>query len=354
VLSSRVEPLMDRNPVVSIVICTRNRAKRLEGTIRSLAAIKSRHDWEALLVDNASADETMEVINAAANCDGRIRGLRVDRVGLGAARDAAWREARGSIISFTDDDCYLAPDYVDAVVEVFLSHPGTGCVGGRILLHDPEDARITIDEREAAVEITPYQFVMAGELHGANISCRRGVLEKIGGFDAELGAGTKFPCEDIDVVAAMLWAGAPVRFDPRPVVFHHHGRRAADVNRLLAVYDRGRGAYYAKYIIRSDTRRAYLRGWWKHANGFYYFSTLARLSREMTAAISYFSHRKRYGFALAAVPIFLAFYVMIAVLVLFRYGISRTSWFWRANREKSRLAAAPDGAQPEGKQARTF
>jgi glycosyltransferase involved in cell wall biosynthesis len=337
---------MEKIPVVSIVICTRNRAKRLEGTLRSLAAIRSRHEWEALLVDNASEDETMEVINAAADCDGRIRGLRVDRVGLGAARDAAWREARGSIVSFTDDDCYLAPDYVDAVVEVFLSHPDVGCVGGRILLHDPEDARVTIDERETPFEIKPYRFVMAGELHGANLSCRHEVLEKIGGFDAELGAGTKFPCEDIDVVAATLWAGAHVRYDPRPLVFHHHGRRATDVDRLMANYDRGRGAYYAKYILRSDTRRVYLHGWWKHANAVYYFSTLVRLWREMAAAVSYFSYRKRYGFVLAAVPIFFCVYGAIAVLVLLRFGISRARSFWHAAREKLRLA--PRGAHADG------
>jgi hypothetical protein len=72
----------------------------------------------------------------------------------------------------------------------------------------------------------------------------------------------------------------------------------------------------------------------------------------MTAAISYCSHRKRYGFVLAAVPTFLASYVTIAILVLLRYGISRASGFWRADREKSRLAAAADGTQSEVKQAR--
>ena len=142
---------MDKAPVVSIIICTRNRAKSLGGTIKSLTQIKSGYEWEAILVDNASTDNTTQVFKENWDCGGRFRYLRVDQVGLGAARDAAWRQARGRIISFTDDDCYLAPDYVDRVVEAFTAHPEVGCVGGRILLYDPQDARVTIDERLAVI-----------------------------------------------------------------------------------------------------------------------------------------------------------------------------------------------------------
>jgi hypothetical protein len=49
---------------------------------------------------------------------------------------------------------------------------------------------------------------------------------------------------------------------------------------------------------------------------------------------------------LAAVPIFFCVYGAIAVLVLLRFGISRARSFWRAAREKLRLA--PRGAHAEG------
>ena len=315
--------LMEKIPVVSIVICTRNRAKSLGGTINSLRQIKSDYEWEAILVDNASTDSTPQVLKDLGDYGGRFRYLRVDKVGLGAAHDAAWRQARGRIISFTDDDCYLAPDYVNKVVEVFCAHPEIGCVGGRILLYDPQDASYTIDERILPCEIKPFHFVMAGELQGANLSLRFEVLERVGGFDTELGPGTKFNCEDVDIVASTLWAGFAARFEPGPVVFHHHGRKWAEMDKIMASYDRGRGAYYAKYILRCDTRREYIIGWWRLANASYYRSTLRRLFGEFQGAASYLAHRKRYEVLLMALPIWLATYGAISLMVGMRYITSR-------------------------------
>ena len=155
----------------------------------------------------------------------------------------------------------MAEDYVDAVLAAFDGRPDVGVLGGRILLFDPDDARVTIDERDHPAEIAPRSFVEAGAVKGANLSFRREALQAIGGFDPELGAGTPFPCEDIDAVASVLWAGYRGRYDPRPVVLHHHRRREPDVPRLRAGYDRGRGAYYAKFLLRPDCRRAYAAGW---------------------------------------------------------------------------------------------
>jgi GT2 family glycosyltransferase len=91
---------------------------------------------------------------------------------------------------------------------------------------------------------------------------RREALERIGGFDERLGAGTPFPSEDLDAAAAALWAGYSGVYDPRPVVYHDHGRRTADAaTALMASYDAGRGAYYAKNVLRSQTRSTYLRAW---------------------------------------------------------------------------------------------
>lgn len=312
-------------PTVSIVICTRNRARSLSGTLHSLTKLESNHAWEALVIDNASVDDTRQVIDGADDCDGRLRRLQVDQVGLGAARDAAWRQARGSIVSFTDDDCYLKPDYVDAIIDVFDAHPRVGCVGGRIMLFDPLDAQVTIDERDTPHQIEPFQFINAGEIQGANLSFRRDVLDRIGGFDPRLGAGTRFPCEDIDAVAAAAWAGTLVRFDPGPTVFHHHRRRSRDVEKLRAAYDHGRGAYYAKYILRSDTRRNYVRGWWRLATNECHWSSLIRLSRELTAAAAYLVHRKRYGFLLMAAPVGLSAYCIVGALVVLHFSNSRIS-----------------------------
>ena len=280
-------------PDLSIVICTRNRAGQLQGTLDSLLAMKTARAWEAILVDNASTDGTADAIRRYSEREPRIRYFREERIGLGAARDRGWREARAAVIALTDDDCYVAEDYVDAVLAAFDGRPDVGVLGGRILLFDPDDARVTIDERDHPAEMAPRSFVVAGAIKGANLSFRREALQKIDGFDPGLGAGTPFPCEDIDAVAAVLWAGYRGCYDPRPLVLHHHRRREADVPRLLAGYDRGRGAYYAKFLLKPECRRTYMTGWLREVRGNLNVAGLVRLFRELRSAAAYLRSRRR-------------------------------------------------------------
>lgn len=248
-------------PRVSILVCTRNRARSLSGTLESLAAIQSDIPWEAVLLDNASTDDTADILKAACARNDRLRYAYEAQLGLGAARDSGWRQCEGDIVALSDDDCYFDPDYVDNLVKVFEEHPQVGVVGGRILLFDPDDAPLTIDLREEPDDIAPYSILRTGALHGANLAFRKVALEKAGGFDRRLGAGTPFPAEDIDAAAAVVWSGFAGRYDPRPIVHHHHGRKTEDMAAQFQRYDRGRGAYYAKYVVRADTRRVYLADW---------------------------------------------------------------------------------------------
>jgi GT2 family glycosyltransferase len=75
-----------------------------------------------------------------------------------------------------------------------------------------------------------------------------------------MGAGTAFPCEDIDAVAAAVWAGIPGGYDPRSAVSHHHGRKVGEIPKLQRSYDHGRAAYFAKFTARSDSRASYVEG----------------------------------------------------------------------------------------------
>ena len=303
------------DPDLSIVVCTRNRAGQLRGTLDSLMAMKTDRRWEAILVDNGSTDGTADVIRRAAEAEPRIRYFREDRVGLGAARDRGWREARSALIALTDDDCYVAEDYVDAVLAAFEGRPDVGVLGGRILLFDPEDARVTIDERDYPVEIAPRSFVLAGAVKGANLSFRREALQAIGGFDPELGAGTPFPCEDMDAIAAVLWAGFTGAYDPRPVVHHHHRRRLPDVPRLMAGYDRGRGAYYAKFLLRPDSRCTFAVGWLGEVRNHLDRAHLRRFFRELRAAGGYLVHRRKIMSLVLLTPLAAAAYCAAALAV---------------------------------------
>ncbi len=254
-------------PALSVIVCTRDRLDSLKQCVAALAAVRTEQAWELVVVDNASSDGTAEYLGVLAKQALPIPKLTTTlepKRGLAAARNTGWRSASANLLAFTDDDCYVASEFVDSVIQVFAENYNYGFCSGRILLFDDRDYPVTIQESEERVEFLPQTFLPAGAVQGANLAFRKEALERIGGFDERLGAGTPFPSEDVDAAAAALWAGFPGVYDPRPVVFHDHGRRTDQaVNALRASYDAGRGAYYAKNIWQPRTRAAYLKAWGK-------------------------------------------------------------------------------------------
>jgi hypothetical protein len=258
-------------PALSVVVCTRNRLDKLRSCVDALLAVESRFPWEVVIVDNDSDDGTSEYlasINAnLPNGPNVITTFEAEH-GLGTARNRGWRIARGEIVAFTDDDCYVSEDFVNAFVEVFEEESTVGFAGGRILLFNPLDYEITIHESKVRQYFAPRSFIGAGEISGANMAFRRAVLERIGGFDGRMGHGAKFSCEDIDAIAAAIWAGFAGVYDPRPVVYHDHGRRTKlEAKRLQRIYARASGAYFVKYILNEASRSAYLKVWMRSLIG---------------------------------------------------------------------------------------
>lgn len=282
-------------PDISVIVCTRNRASQLAETLRFYRKIEHEGGWELIVVDNNSTDETRDVVEKAALQIPQLRYLHEERIGLGAARDRAWREAKSSIVVFTDDDCYPAVDFVKSYVQCFNEHLNVEFIAGKIYLWDPEDLPITIDLREVAEDIQPFTYLPPGIVQGANMAFKVAALEKIGGFDTALGAGTRYPCEDIDAAAAAVWAGLAGRYDPRPLVHHHHGRKQQHLRQVFGGYDRGRGAYYMKYLLNPDSRKAYLAAWAKSVWKIRSLWDIRAFMREAGSAFSYLRDRRNWN-----------------------------------------------------------
>lgn len=275
---------------LSVVVCTRSRAPQLRACLERIGRLSGTAPWELVVVDNGSTDETAAVLRQFRRVSPHLLTVVEEpRPGLGRARNRGWRAAAGELIAFTDDDCYPADDYLNQIVACF-EDPRLGFLGGRILLFDPTDLPITIQELDQRVEIDPKAFLRAGLIQGANFAFRREVLEAIGGFDDAFGAGTPFACEDVDALAraaALGWRGA---YDPRPLVYHHHRRKTRDeAMQLRRVYDAARGAYYMKSVIDSAMRGRYFRSWMRRIVA----QRPRRTIRELRGALAYLRERRR-------------------------------------------------------------
>lgn len=261
---------MNEFPKISLIICTRDRAASLRQALSAIRA-DDMHDAQAelVLVDNGSTDTTAAVMQAfQAAAPFPVTLVNEPCPGLGLARNSGLARARGAILVFTDDDCYLQAGYLPRVAEVFADDRFQYC-GGRILLHDLDDAMVAVDYRKRFRLIKPRSFVPAGEIQGASMIIRREVFDAVGRFDAELGAGREFRCEDAEFIARASMHGFTGAHVPELVVYHHHGRKAADVPGHLEANHFARGAYYA-IMLRH--------GQWKYLGGGLLRSLLPRPS----------------------------------------------------------------------------
>ncbi|WP_203311218.1 glycosyltransferase [Sphingomonas beigongshangi] len=256
---------MTDTPVVSLLVCTRDRVlslPRLLSSITRAAAHPEAPRIEVVLVDNGSADGTADCLARwAADQPFAVRLIKAERAGLAHARNAGLPHARGAILAMTDDDCRLHTDYFAALVSCFSALQAPAIVGGRILPGDPADLPLTIKLEDHPMVAAPHRFP-GGFAMGANLAMTGDVPGRVGPFDARFGAGTPFrAAEDTDYLVRAQAAGVAIRYDPRFVVDHHHGRRLpAEERSLLAGYGIGDGALYAKFLFKDPRVLRFLLG----------------------------------------------------------------------------------------------
>jgi len=240
--------------LVSVLVCTRNRADSLEVTLQAFhrQRFSGGYDHELVVVDNGSTDRTRAVVEAWAAAHPDVRYVLDPVPGLAHARNTALAAARGTLIVFTDDDVRPAEDWLDCVVAEFAGDPELGLLGGRVLLaHDGLQAV----SYQPSTERRRFTWPASGNFAiGANMAFRREVFECIGGFDERLGAGRFFAgAEEVDVFYRAMKAGYTQLYAPEAVVVHDHGRTTVQqACRMEFGYGKGLAACLVKHALAGD------------------------------------------------------------------------------------------------------
>jgi glycosyltransferase involved in cell wall biosynthesis len=241
-------------PLISLMVCTRNRADQLGLLLESITGAAANIDpatLEVIIVDNGSTDRTQPVLQqwaAAQSFSAAI--LHEARPGLSVARNTGLARAKAPIIAMTDDDCALAPDYFVRLAAIMADKPALAMVGGCLLLGDPEDLPVTIKTSPHPARLG--REFPGGFLSGANFAFTAAAMRQLPPFDTRLGAGAPLKsAEDTDWLLFAVQRGIAVSYEPALVITHYHGRRTvAQANSLYAGYYFGNGALYAKHLGR--------------------------------------------------------------------------------------------------------
>jgi glycosyltransferase involved in cell wall biosynthesis len=218
---------------ITLIVCTYNRATSIGATLESVltSIFRAPVAWELLVVDNHSKDQTRAVVNEFSTRDPqRVRYLFEPQQGLSNARNAGIREARGSVIAFTDDDVTVERTWLDNLTAKLRQGNWAGA-GGRV--RPPKEFTqpnwLTLDggKMDSSGVLALFDAgTVAGPLSkppfGANMAFRKGIFEKYGGFRPELGrcGDSLIGNEDTEFGSRLMAAGERLWYEPSAIVYH--------------------------------------------------------------------------------------------------------------------------------------
>ncbi len=116
--------VMDQ-PTISIIIPSYNRAHLIGETLASVAA-QTFQDYEIIVVDDGSKDNTPEIMQQWCQRDSRIRYVQQPNGGVSAARNTGIRLAQGEFIAFLDSDDLWRPWKLELQINLLRSLPQVG------------------------------------------------------------------------------------------------------------------------------------------------------------------------------------------------------------------------------------
>jgi glycosyltransferase involved in cell wall biosynthesis len=189
-------------PLVSVVVPTRNRRAALERALMSVERQTVR-EREVLVVDDASEDDTADWLRATRRPG--LRTLRLERRrGAAAARNAGLALARGECVAFLDDDDRWHDGYLAAQLANLGAHQSAALSYAGHVEIDARGRRRCPDTRPVVDRASPLVRLLAGcFIHTLSvIVARRAALLRVGGFDESLAI-----VHDLDLYARLLLAG---------------------------------------------------------------------------------------------------------------------------------------------------
>jgi glycosyltransferase involved in cell wall biosynthesis len=229
--------------LVSVIIPTMNGAARLPALFAALEAqTLGRDQFEVLVVDDGSTDDTAAVVEASA-----IARLvqPPHNIGQGAATNLGIAHARGERIAFTDDDTVPAPDWLERGIAALDASP-SGLVAGHV--------ELVLDEQPSVAALMDYgrgyldQSINAADGFGAtaNLWARPEVLALLEGFNEH----AEWQTHDRDFGERAGLAGMTFAYGADVIVRHPTRDSARALARVTYRQGIGAGWLRSKGIVR--------------------------------------------------------------------------------------------------------
>jgi GT2 family glycosyltransferase len=243
-----------KDPLVSIVVCTRNRPEHIETCIQSLLE-QQYHNIEVVIVDQSSSTESYKIIQRLfGSAKIKIRYTATNSVGLSKARNIGIKYSSGEIVAFTDDDVIADKNWILNMVNDFHEYSTINCIFGKVLPLFYGKSRRAI----CTLDIPNYKLYSHTHLNpygvgvGNNMSFRKELINIVGSFDERFGVGSPLGgADDIDYIYRVFLNGFDILYSPEVVVYHKQWKEDETLNEVVKAYHFANAAFITKHLIKA-------------------------------------------------------------------------------------------------------
>jgi glycosyltransferase involved in cell wall biosynthesis len=173
-------------PTVTVVTPAHNSASFIAETLASARA-QTFADFELIVVDDASTDDTADVVRTEAAGDERVVVVTVPHGGTAAARNAALALARGEFIALLDSDDVWMPDHLERQLALFRAFPQAAIVSANAIIRGgPRDGYPLWPAAAEPRLLEPRDLILHDNSVSIMSTFRRVVVDRIGPFNAAL------------------------------------------------------------------------------------------------------------------------------------------------------------------------
>ena len=162
--------------LVSVIMPTYNRANLLTRAINSVRS-QVYQNWELVIIDDGSTDNTGAITREIVKTDGRINYHHKKNSGPAESRNMGISHARGTYIAFIDSDDEFLPEHLSQRVEYMPTHPEVDFLHGGAQILGSIDKQYVPDKDNLKRLVPLSECVIGGTFFS-----RCGVIESIGGW----------------------------------------------------------------------------------------------------------------------------------------------------------------------------